>query len=184
MGKISKLLVTGFLSVILLSGCAQPSFVSKMTSDKSYLEYEFRRGTKEEEEAGKFLGSETCSIYDEIDENLFALAYGQLRTLFGEPDYETEDLENMYDYNVVATDKEGNEYYMYAYSGPTGPAIGTREDDEKTEKAARALAEKIKSVEPTDYDYVGYYFDFGLTVKMGVKNGKPYCTESGGDGEF
>ena len=174
-----------FLSVACLSGCAKPSFLTKLTADESYLDYEFRRGTEEEADAGKFMGGQICHINENmLSSDLYALTYGQLKTLFGEADYETEDLENMYDYFVVATDKDGNESFIYAYCGPSGPAIGGDSLDENSVKAAKALAEKIKTMEPTDYDYTGYYYDFGLTVNMGVKDGKPYSSESGGDDEF
>ena len=102
---------------------------------------------------------------------------GQVITLFGEPDYITENYENMFGCAVSAEDKEGNVIYLEIYHGPSGPAIGGAIDSEgsaEREKAAVELATLIMSAEAADYDWEGVYLDVPATVKMGVKNGKPY----------
>ena len=104
------------------------------------------------------------------------LCLGQLKTLFGEPLYITEDLEDQYSYCISATDESGKKIYLHAYSDPSGPAIGGNHDED-SRQAADELAKLITGAEVTDYDYEGYYMDGPCAVKMGVKNGKPYEEE-------
>lgn len=117
-----------------------------------------------------------CSVYDYNDGVKQSLFLGQVKTLFGEPDYMTMDNENMFSCMVKATDSEGNVLYLDIYYGPTGAAIGG-DDDASSEVAANELAELIRSVEPTDYEWVSYYMDIPVKVEMGVVNGEPYLHE-------
>ena len=89
-------------------------------------------------------------------------------------DYITEDNENLFCKAVSAEDKDGDVIYLDVYYGPSGPAIGGDVRDEESRKAADALAEYIMTAEPKDFEYTSVYEDFGLTVIMGVENGKPY----------
>ena len=74
------------------------------------------------------------------------LCLGQLKTLFGEPLYITEDLEDQYSYCISATDESGKKIYLHAYSGPSGPAIGGNHDED-SRQAADELAKLITGAE-------------------------------------
>lgn len=117
--------------------------------------------------------SKICNVYDYTDGLGESLFLGQVKTLFGEPDYMTMDNENMFSCIVKATDEDGNVLYLDIYYGPTGSAIGG-DDTEESELAAEELKSLIKSAEPTDYEWVSYYMDIPVKVEMGVVNGKPY----------
>lgn len=124
----------------------------------------------------------TSKIYDLVDgfddyENKCARIYGNLRTLFGEPLYETEDMENLYSYSIAATSDAGDTVYLSAYSGPSGPAIGGMSGKESLQ-AAQALAEYIRCALPSDYECKSYYLDGPCVIRMGVKNGTPFCEEA------
>lgn len=106
-----------------------------------------------------------------------ALLYGRLRTLFGEPVYETDDFEDLYTY-VLRCSKDGSEVNVRVYFGPTGPAVGGMQD-EQSKEAAAAIQELIREVEPADYSLEGYYFDGPSHIRAGVKNGQPYWEETG-----
>ncbi len=135
--------------------------------------YEFRVATNEESESAAFMGSQICRMCGAVDyEYDMGKVYGQLITLFGEPKYLTKDMENLYEYDIVATDEEGNEVFLYAYNGPTGPAIGGDTDDEAAVAAAEDLANFIKSASPSDYELEAYYLDGPSKVNMEVKDGK------------
>ncbi len=115
------------------------------------------------------------NIYDGKKAECHSLFIGQVLNLFGEPDYTTEDNEDLYSKAVCAEDKEGNVIYFEVYYGPSGPAIGGADSrDEVIRKAADELAEVIMAAEPKDFEYKSVYEDLGVTVRMGVKDGKPY----------
>ncbi len=57
-----------------------------------------------------------------------------------------------------------------------GPAIGGGQD-EVSRAAADELSVLSKNAEPSDYDWEGYDMDGPCTIKMGVRNGKPYYEE-------
>ncbi|MGN0537550.1 MAG: hypothetical protein ACI4M3_06195 [Acutalibacteraceae bacterium] len=103
-----------------------------------------------------------------------ALYLGKVKTLFGEPDMLTADMENLFSLYVNAEDTKGNLIPLEIYFGPSGPAISAPSGD-LAEKAVRELAEKIMAAEPSDYEVECVYEDVGVTVKMGVKDGKPFC---------
>lgn len=99
---------------------------------------------------------------------------GQAIALFGEPDYFTEDYENLFSMVVAAESEAGGEpIYLEIYHGPSGPAIGGLETPE-AKAAAHELAELLVSAKPADYDWEGVYEDIPVNIKMGVKNGVPY----------
>ena len=104
------------------------------------------------------------------------LCFGQLKTLFGEPLYITEDMEDQYSYCILAVSKEGKEVYLHVYNGPSGPAIGGKHDSDSL-AAADELAELITSAEASDYEYEGVYWDGPCIVRQGVRNGVPYNEE-------
>ena len=118
--------------------------------------------------------SKIRNLYDDKAAEYHSLFIGQVLSRFGEPDYITEDNENLFSKAVSAEDKDGNVIYLDVYYGPSGPAIGGDVRDEESRKAADALAEYIMAAEPKDFEYTSVYEDFGVTVIMGVENGKPY----------
>ncbi|MCI8699444.1 MAG: hypothetical protein HFF29_10145 [Oscillospiraceae bacterium] len=139
--------------------------------------FQFRAlGEEEAKRAGCPSGEKIRGLYA-FDEKEFALTYGRLRTLFGPPAYEESDLENQYCFGIEARDEQGGVRFLYAYSGPTGPAVGGGQE-ELDRLAADQLAELVHSAEPSDYDYTGYYLDGPCKVRMGVKDGKAYFEES------
>lgn len=107
-----------------------------------------------------------------------ARTYGSLRALFGEPDYETEDLEDMFQYRLLVKRSDGREAVLLAYSGATGPSLSSRpEDHDMKEGAAFALKKLLRETSPADYSYEGYYWDGPSKVEMGSRNGSPYYKE-------
>lgn len=72
-------------------------------------------------------------------------------------------MEDQYLYSLRGQDEKGQEVFIYAYSGPSGPAIGGLNDRDSLE-AAEQLIELIKNAAPADYDYTGYYTDFFLKI--------------------
>lgn len=147
------------------------------------MEYKFRVQTKEEQEEtnGGLLSSEICQIYDmdqcEVDpEDIFSLAFGKLQARFGQPLYITKNYENLYRYALCAEPEEGEKIYLYAYNGPTGPAIGGYHEDKRSADAAKALVNYIKEASPADFEAEAYYMDGMCKVIIGVKDGVPYIT--------
>lgn len=123
--------------------------------------------------------SHLCSIYEfdaDYEQNC-AIVLGQLRYLFGEPHYMTNNLENQFSYIIRATDEKGNSLFLDAYCAGSGPAIGGL-DDSASKKAAHELAMYIRQSQTVDYDYEGYYLDGPSKVQQGIKNGEPYWEET------
>ena len=112
-----------------------------------------------------------CRVSEEL-----VLYYGKLQSLFGKPTYETENLEEQFNYCFTAKDESGDAVVIYAYSGSSGPAIGGRSDTKSIE-AAKQLAEMIHNASVIDYAYSGYYLDGQMKVKMGIRDGIPYMEE-------
>lgn len=117
-----------------------------------------------------------CNLYDDKLAEYHSLFIGQVLSRFGEPDYTTEDNEDLFSKAVSAEDKDGNVIYLEVYYGQSGPAIGGDVFDrrEESRKAADALAEYIMAAEPKDFESKSVCGDFGVTLRMGVENGKPY----------
>ena len=140
---------------------------------------EFKYQFKAVDDLQKISGSNIMNIIDGFPPDYSeqaVLIYGKLRTLFGDPLYEEEDVENQYTYVVATTTEDGREIFLHAYNGPSGPAIGGQQDEE-SRKAAYQLSEMIQQATPTDYDYVGYYMDGPSRIHEGIKNGVPYYEE-------
>lgn len=106
-------------------------------------------------------------IYEDSSKDVLVL--GQMITLFGQPQTISENFENQYSYSILAEDENGKTVPLSVYSGEIGGL-----DDEASKQAAKELADYIKSAVPSDYDYVGYYMDVPVKVKLGIKDGKPY----------
>lgn len=106
-------------------------------------------------------------IYEDSSKDVLVL--GQMITLFGQPQTISENFENQYSYSILAEDENGKTAPLSVYSGEIGGL-----DDEVSKQAAKELADYIKSAVPSDYDYVGYYMDVPVKVKLGIKDGRPY----------
>ena len=139
--------------------------------------FQFRAlGEEEAKRAGCPSGAKIRGL-GALNEEAFTLTYGRLLTLFGPPVYEGRDMENQYRFDIEARDEQGGVRFLYAYSGPSGPAVGGGQE-ELDRLAADQLAELVQSAEPSDYDYTGYYLDGPCKIRMGVKGGKAYFEES------
>lgn len=161
------------MSILTITGCkAAPEIrdLSQQTETEDFM-YNFKPCSPDLLTNGS---SKIRNLYDDKAAEYHSLFVGQVLSRFGEPDYITEDNENLFSKAVSAEDKDGNVIYLDVYYGPSGPAIGGDVRDEESRKAADALAEYIMAAEPKDFEYTSVYEDFGLTVIMGVKNGKPY----------
>ena len=101
------------------------------------------------------------------------LVYGKLKSLFGEPIYETQNLEEQYAYCICAVNEEGQECYIEVYNGSSGAAIGGSGSKESSQAAAE-LVEVIQAASAVDYDYTGYYMDAAVKICQGIKNGEVY----------
>lgn len=140
---------------------------------------EFKYQFKAVDDLKKMSGSKIINIIDGFPSDYkeqTVLIYGKLKTLFGDPLYEEEDVENQYAYVVVTTTEDGREIFLNVYNGSSGPAIGG-EQDEESRKAAYQLIELIQQAVPADYDYVGYFMDGPSQIREGIKNGVPYYEE-------
>lgn len=151
--------------------------------------YKFRRATEDELSALENIGfSKLCSVYDlKGTDEKYALFYGKLRTVFGEPDYTSDDYESMYSYNVMAVGENGESFYLEVYHGPSGAAVGgkpfdiSKEQEEIYMSAANELIAFIESAEPSDYVWEGIYEDIPVNVKYAVKDGKVYTESESAD---
>lgn len=120
------------------------------------------------------------NLYSEDTAEKHSLFIGQVIARFGEPEHQTEDNEDLFSQMVSATDKSGKVFYLEVYYGPSGPAITgfVDEEDHQTEgdvqKAIDELAEYIMDAEPADFEWESEYGDLSVTIRIGVKDGKPY----------
>ena len=149
-------------------------------AESEKIMYTFKKS--QEPESVMYYSSKICNVYypfsADFNENM-ARFPGQLKFLFGEPLYINEDFENMLEYIIEATDESGNTLLLSVYCAGSGPAIGghAKDNEAEYEKAAEELAAYIRQADTVDYEYKGYYLDGPCTIKMGVKNGKPYYEE-------
>lgn len=119
-------------------------------------------------------GNNVAEILELDDDQAFqAVFLGKVKTLFGEPDYSTADMEDLYSYEMIAIDENQTEIPLEIYYGPSGPSIAAPTDEEH-EQAVLELAQMIMDAKPSDYEIRCVYEDVGVTVIMGVKQGQPY----------
>lgn len=110
-------------------------------------------------------------------QNQFSLICGKIKALFSQPTYETENVENLFSYCILATSEEGEEVYLDIYCAGSGPAVGGMSDEQST-KAARALVDYVWQAEPVDYAYKAYYMDGPTSLEFGIRDGAPYYNET------
>lgn len=164
---MKKLLTLMLLASLCLSGCALGNNVSE---GKTMTISDFKKDT-------------SLTSIPESNGNLMNLdlepviAYGRLRALFGEPNYETQNSEDAYSYILFVEPESSKKIYLEVYEGSSGPAIGGLNNAESLQ-AAETLKKLIEeSEEVADYQYEGYYQDLDLKINMGIKNGVPYYNE-------
>lgn len=172
-----------FLLLITITGCKNAPEIrdlSQQTQEENSM-YNFKPCSPDLLPEGR---SKIFNMYDDKSAEYHSLFVGQVLSCFGEPDYVTEDNENLFSKAVWVEDKDGNATYLEVYYGPSGPAIGGDVRDEESRKAADALAEYIMAAEPKDFEYKSVYEDLGVTIRMGVENGKPYYISDIPEGVF
>ena len=138
--------------------------------------FTFRKIGYEEfnQKAGHEIGG--FKVYDiGAGEEKYALFFGQLRKLFGEPNDISEDWETMYRYLIEAEDEQGNKFYLEAYHGPRGASIGYPihgVNKELYEQAKKELIALIEAQIPADYVWESVYEDIPSRVTYIVKDGQ------------
>lgn len=123
----------------------------------------------------------TSKVFDlDTDMENVARIWGSLITMFGQTKYVSQEMEEAFDYWLEAVDSENETLVFSIYHGATGLAIGMHKKYENSDKAKEMVdefMEKLKTTIPTDFNYVGYYWDYGCKVEMGVVNGKAYARD-------
>ena len=165
---MKKLLTLMLLVSLCLSGCALGNNVSEEENAMTISDFKKDTSlTSIPESNGKLLNLDLESV----------IAYGRLRALFGEPNYETQNSEDAYSYILFVEPESSEKIYLEVYEGSSGPAIGGLNNAESLQ-AAETLKKLIEeSEEVADYQYEGYYQDLDLKISMGIKNGVPYYNE-------
>ena len=165
---MKKLLTLILLVSLCLSGCALGNNVSEEENAMTISDFQKDTSlTSIPESNGKLLNLDLESV----------IAYGRLRALFGEPNYETQNSEDAYSYILFVEPESSEKIYLEVYEGSSGPAIGGLNNAESLQ-AAETLKKLIEeSEEVADYQYEGYYQDLDLKISMGIKNGVPYYNE-------
>ena len=126
--------------------------------------------------------TDSSKLYNFIEDfsdygNQFSLIYGKIKALFGQPIYETENLENLFSYCILATSEEAEEVHLDIYCAGSGLAVGGI-SDEKSRKAAKALVDYVRQAEVIDYAHKAYNLDGGTVLEFGVRNSIPYYNET------
>lgn len=136
--------------------------------------YTFRKSTRDEKSQA-YVGMSGNWIYQpgEAGDEEYALFFGKVRTIFGEPDFISEDWENMYSYSITAENSEdNNKLFFEIYHGSGGSSLAMYADSDAYKKAGKQLIELIESAEPADYEWEGVYEDIPVNIKYIVRNGK------------
>jgi len=100
---------------------------------------------------------------------------GILRTLFGEPLFESDNYEDAYCYMIEAIDSENSNdlsLHFYVYQGSSGCAIGGLSLSTQMKEAINQFKELLKNTEPSDFMYEGYYMDAFVKIRQGIQNGE------------
>ena len=100
------------------------------------------------------------------------MALGQLKYLFGNPRYITNNLENQFSYIIKAIDENDDYLLLEVYCASSGPAIGGL-NDKNSYIAAQELATYIRQSPTADYEYKGYYLDTMSKVTIFYKGIMP-----------
>lgn len=143
-------------------------------------EYTFRKiGNKEfrEKTSEVTYGGEWLYQPGEAGDKEYALFYGEIQALLGEPNSRSDDWENMYNYNIEAVATDGKTLYFMVYHGAGGPSVSLPTELEGTDEAAyrsasSELTRMIEAAAPVDYVWEGVYEDIPVNIKYIVKNGE------------
>jgi hypothetical protein len=126
--------------------------------------------------SSKIAGIQLFSEHNEV------LIQGILRTLFGEPLYETNNYENAYCYVISATEESSNTSLLFTvYQGSSGSAIGGQSMNVELSKAITEFNQLMKATKPADFAYEGYYMDACMKIRCGIRNGNIIYEEIGLD---
>ena len=123
--------------------------------------------------------TDSSKLYNFIEDfsdygNQFSLICGKIKALFGQPIYETKNLENLFSYCILATSEE---VYLDIYCAGSGLAVGGI-SDEKSRKAAKALVDYVRQTKAIDYAHKAYNLDGPTALEFGIKDGTPYYNET------
>lgn len=116
----------------------------------------------------------------EMDMVNVAEVWGKLIALFGQTKYVSDEMEEAFSYILEAVDSENESLPFSIYYGATGLAIGMHKEYQALDKAKEVVAEfmdKLGKTVPVDFDYEGYYPEYGCKVELGVANGKGYARD-------
>lgn len=165
---MKKLLTLLLLVSLCLSGCTLGNDVSEGENAMTISDFKKDASlTSIPESSGNLMNLELEPV----------IAYGRLRALFGEPNYETQNFEDAYSYILFVEPESSKKIYLEVYEGSSGPAIGGLNNAESL-RAAETLKKLIEeSEEVADYEYEGYYLDLDSKINMGIKDGVPYYNE-------
>ena len=97
---------------------------------------------------------------------------GILRTLFGEPLYETDNYEDAYCYMIKADDMSGKSVLFSVYQGSSGCAIGSVNNVIDMFEAIDEFKELVRKTKPLDFVYEGIYRDSSAKIRQGIQNGQ------------
>lgn len=98
---------------------------------------------------------------------------GALLQLFGEPLGNWSDA--TYEYLLEAIDNDGHTWFLRAYEGASGSAIGGNQADPSIQPVAEYLQGVIDNTSPADFEVTYYNDEYGTTTTYGCKDGIPYC---------
>ena len=165
---MKKLLTLLLIVSLCLNGCALGNNVSEGENAMTISDFKKDASlTSIPESSGNLMNLELEPV----------IAYGRLRALFGEPNYETQNFEDAYSYILFVEPESSKKIYLEVYEGSSGPAIGGLNNAESL-RAAETLKKLIEeSEEVADYEYEGYYLDLDSKINMGIKDGVPYYNE-------
>lgn len=155
-------------------------------------EYTFRKIDNEEfceKTSEATYGGEWLYQPGEAGDKEYALFYGKIQALLGEPNSRSDDWENMYNYNIEAAAPDGKTLYFMVYHGASGPSVSLPIGLEGSEEAAYRSASSeftrlIESAAPVDYVWEGVYEDIPVNIKYIVKNGEACVESQMGDFDF
>ena len=97
---------------------------------------------------------------------------GILKTLFGEPLYETGDYEDAYCYFIEAKDEKNSSKRFNVYQGCSGCAIGASGSYSELKEVIDQFIDLLKNTNPSDFLYEGVYMDADVKIRQGIKNGE------------
>ena len=164
---MKKPLTLMLLVSLCLSGCALGNNVSEGENAMTISDFQKDTSlTSIPESNGKLLNLDLESV----------IAYGRLRALFGEPNYETQNSEDAYSYILFVEPESSEKIYLEVYEGSSGPAIGGLNNAESLQ-AAETLKKLIEeSEEVADYQYEHKSIDVWVGISTaycrGLGNGQ------------